>query len=339
MDGGMKIAHGGDIFAAAGRNGVPWQQVLDFSASINPLGPSPRVKQAILSSVDRIAHYPSTGSSDLRLRLAMEWGIAEDQILTGNGAVDLLRDFCAHFPEGHLAVPVFSEFHRLWPNALLCRAGDSGGWPSEGTLVVTRPVNPTGSLVDADAVIAFLRRSSATILVDESFIDFSSAASLVTRTAEFPRLLVLRSLTKFHALPGLRVGALVGHPGKIGPLSRLRPPWAVNTLAEQAALAALDDRAHAEATRQFVQQERAWLLRQVAAMPGARGWPPEANYIYIEIPYAADLVRFAARRDILIRDCTGWPGCEGSGIRVAVRRRWENERLLAVWKEFLCEGC
>lgn len=333
----MGVTHGGDIFAAAERRGVPWQQILDFSASINPLGPSPRVKEAILSSLDRIAHYPSLHASELRLRLAREWGIAEEQILTGNGAVDLLRDVCAYFPEGHLAGPVFSEFHRLWPNALFCRADDATTWPTQGTLVVTRPVNPTGSLIDVDVVIAYLRRSQVTLLVDESFIDFSGAASLVGLTAEFPQLLVLRSLTKFHALPGLRVGALVGHPETVQHLSLLRAPWAVNTLAEQAALAALDDREHAVATRKFVQQERAWLTQNFAAIRDATVWPSEVNYIYIEIPYAAGLVRFAAQHNILIRDCTGWPGCERSGIRVAVRRRWENERLLAVWKEFLCE--
>lgn len=333
----MDVTHGGDIFAAAERRGVPWQQVLDFSASINPLGPSPRVKEAILSSLDRIAHYPSIHASELRLRLAQEWGIAEEQILTGNGAVDLLRDVCVYFADGHLAVPVFSEFHRLWPKALLCRADDPASWPMQGTLVVTRPVNPTGSLIAAEVVITHLRRSKVTILVDESFIDFAGVASLVGLTAEFPRLLVLRSLTKFHALPGLRVGALVGHPETVEPLSRLRPPWAVNTLAEHAALAALDDREHAEATRSFVQQERAWLARELAVLPDAGVWPSTANYIYIEIPYAANLVGFAAQRNILMRDCTGWPGCERSGIRVAVRRRWENERLLAVWKEFLCE--
>jgi len=334
----MGVTHGGDIFAAAGRQGVPWQQVLDFSASINPLGPSPRVKEAILSSVDRIAHYPPIHASDLRCRLAVEWGIAKDQILTGNGAVDLLRDVCAFFPDGHLAVPVFSEFHRLWRNALLCRVDDAATWPMQGTLVVTRPVNPTGSLIDTEIVIAYLRRSKAMILVDESFIDFSSAPSLVGLAAEFPQILVLRSLTKFHALPGLRVGALVGHPEIVERLSRLRPPWAVNTLAEQAALAALDDREHANATRKFVQEERAWVSREFAAISDTRVWPSEANYIYIEIPYATRLVAFAAQRNILVRDCTAWPGCERSGIRVAVRRRWENERLLAVWKEFLCEN-
>lgn len=334
----MGMTHGGDLFAAAERGGVPWQQVLDFSASINPLGPSPRVKEAILSSLDRIAHYPSIHARHLRLRLAREWEVAEEQILTGNGAVDLLRDFCAYFPEGHLAVPVFSEFHRLWPNALFCRVDDASTWPTQGALVMTRPVNPTGSLIDAEIVVAYLRRSKATILVDESFVDFSGAGSIVGLTSEFPGLLVLRSLTKFHALPGLRIGALVGHPETVECLAQLRPPWAVNALAEQAALAAIDDREHADATRKFVQQERAWLARQLAEIPNAVVWPSVANYIYIEIPDATGLVRFAAQRNILIRDCTGWPGCERSGIRVAVRRRWENERLLAVYQEFLCES-
>ncbi len=334
----MGLTHGGDIFAAAERRGVPWQQVLDFSASINPLGPSPRVKEAILSSLERVAHYPSIFSTDLRLRLAREWGIQPEQILTGNGAVDLLRDFCTCFPAGHLAVPVFSEFHRLWPTASFCRIDDAKTWPEQGSVVVTRPVNPTGSLIDAEVMVAYLRRSKATVLVDESFIDFSGASSLVGLAAEFPHLLVLRSLTKFHALPGLRVGALVGHPETIRRLSHLGTPWAVNVLAEQAALAALDDREHADATRKFVRQERAWLAQQISAMPDTRVWPSEANYIYIEIPYASDLVQFAAKRDILIRDCTTWPGWERSAIRMAVRRRWENERLLAVWREFLCDG-
>ena len=332
------LTHGGDIFAAAERSGVPWQQVLDFSASINPLGPSPRVKEAILSSLDLVAHYPSIDASRLRHRLALEWRIGPEQILAGNGATDLLRDFCCSFPEGHLAVPVFSEFHRLWPAAPHCRVDDVESWPEQGALVVTRPVNPTGSLIKGEVVAEYLRRSKATVLVDESFIDFSNAVSLIEMTAEFPRLLVLRSLTKFYALPGLRVGALVGHPETVQRLSAARPPWTVNALAEQAALAALDDREHAGATRQFVRQERAWLAQEIAAMPDAQVWPSEANYLYIETPYASRLVMFAAERNVLIRDCTGWPGCERSAIRVAVRRRWENERLLAVWKEFLCEG-
>jgi threonine-phosphate decarboxylase len=331
------LRHGGDIFEVAKRRGIPWTQILDFSASINPLGPSPRANEAIISSLDRIAHYPSLNSPDLRHRLAQEWKIKEEQILTGNGAADLLRDFCACFGNGHLAVPAFTEFHRLWPNAPLCKIDDLKSWPAEGTLVLTRPVNPTGQLIEAGLVIEYLRGSQTVVLVDESFIDFSMAGSLIEYTCEFPRLLVLRSLTKFQALPGLRVGALAGHPGIIARLSEMRPPWAVNALAERAALAVLDDHEHAEATREFVRQERAWFTQQVEARPNVHVWPSEANYIYVEAPYATKLVEFAWHRDILIRDCTGWPGCERSALRIAVRPRRENERLVAVWKEFACD--
>ncbi len=332
----VEVTHGGGVFATAERRGIPWQQVLDFSASINPLGPSARVKEAIVSSLDRIVHYPSPDGSQLRRRLASEWCIEEDQILTGNGSMDLIRDFGTCFPDGHLAVPVFSEFHRLWPNASFCRMDDPGSWPKEGVLVITRPVNPTGSLIDAEIVIDYLARSQVTLLVDESFIEFSDTPSLI-RCTTTPGLLVLRSMTKFHALPGLRAGALVGHPDTVKRLSRMRVPWSLNVLAEQAAIASLDDRPHGQATRAFVRSERAWLTTQIAALRDTRVWPSEANYLYIETPYASGLVEFAAQRDILIRDCRSWPGCDHSAIRIAVRPRWENERLLAVWTEFLCE--
>jgi threonine-phosphate decarboxylase len=120
-------------------------------------------------------------------------------------------------------------------------------------------------------------------------------------------------------------------------MGRIRPPWSVNVLAEQAALAAIDDREHADATRAFVQQERAWLSREISLFLNTVVWRSQANFLYVEIPYASDLVRFAEERNILIRDCTRWPGCQQSSIRIAVRRRWESERLLALWREFLCE--
>ena len=333
----MGVTHGGGIFAAAEQRGVAWQQMLDFSASINPLGCSPRVKEAILNALDRVPHYPPIQAEHLRIRLASEWGVAVEQILTGNGAADLLRDFCMLTGTGHLAVPVFSEFERLWPNAVVCKVDDPSTWPSQGTLVVTRPVNPTGYLLDADVIARYLDRSQATVLVDESFLDFTQAQSLFGMTEKNPRLVILRSLTKFYALPGLRVGALVGHPDMIARLAQLRTPWSVNVLAGEAAMAALEDREHCAATLAFVNSERAFLAGQLAEFVDGRVWPPTANYIYVAIPYASRLVAFAALHGILLRDCTGWRGCPPSGVRIAIRRRWENERLLAVWKEFLCD--
>lgn len=328
----MAMTHGGNIFASAEQAGVAWQQMLDFSASINPLGPSPRVREAILASLDRIEHYPDKTSTLLRRRLAELWSLAPEQVLCGNGATDLLSTFCQVYTKGHLAAPCFNEFHRLWPQALICRLEEPSTWPRDGVLVITRPANPTGFLIDAEAVLRHVRESAATVLVDESFIDFTEAPSLVAATRTTLRLLVLRSLTKFYALPGLRVGALAAHPSVIPQLEARRLPWAVNALAEQAALAAMADTAHQEAGRLLVRQEREWLAARLPARPS------QANYVYIETPRASQFAHYAAQRQVLVRDCTGWPGLAQPAIRIAVKHRWQNEILVDLWKEFPCSS-
>ncbi len=332
----MAMKHGGGVFAAAEQRGVPWQQVLDFSASINPLGPSPAAREAIVASLDRIVHYPDSTALRLRQRLAKEWQVTPRQILAGNGATDLLYDFCRVFPSGTIAVPAFNEFHRLWPSAKFCPLADPARWPGEGPLVLTRPANPTGELTAADTIVDFARRRQDVVLVDESFLDFSAAPSLAAATSDTPNLLVLRSLTKFFALPGLRVGALIASAATIERFAAVRPPWPVNAMAEAAALASLDDTAHAIATRALIATETAWLSAALAELPGCHAWPTQANYLYVETQRATALVAFAAARGVLIRDCSDWPGFARPSVRLAVRRRWENAVLLATCKEFLC---
>jgi len=327
----MAVTHGGNIFSVAAQAGVAWQQVLDFSASINPLGPSPAAREAILSAVDRIAHYPERTSLQLRERLAAEWGVRPEQVMAGNGATELLFDWCRYFGTGTIASPAFGEFHRAWPEARLCSLANPDSWPAEGPVVLTRPANPTGTLIGIEVVLRYARERTAPVLVDESFIDFCEAESLTSRTGG--NLFVLRSLTKFWALPGLRIGALAGD---VEALARMRPPWPVNALAEAAALASIEDRVHAAQTRAFVRAESGWLAGQLEQLPGLRVWVPVANYLFVETPRAADLTAFAAARRVLLRDCSGWPGFALSAIRVAVRRRWENEILIRICRECLC---
>ena len=330
--------HGGNIFAVAERAGVAWQEVLDFSASINPLGPSPAARAAMLAAVDRVVHYPEPTAARLRERLAAHWSVRAEKILMGAGATELLFDWCRWVGVGTIAAPAFGEFHRAWPGAALCRVEDAATWPEEGPVVLTRPANPTGTLVDAAVVREFASRRRGPVLVDESFIDFCDAQSLTT--AAVGNLYVLRSLTKFWALPGLRIGALVGD---VEELARRRVPWAVNTMAEAAALASIDDRAHFEKSRKFVRNEGEWLAAELGGLPGVRVAPRTANFLYCDVDRvgggvarAGELVEFARARQVLLRDCSDWPGLPGDALRVAVRARWENEILLMVCREFLC---
>lgn len=325
------MTHGGNIFAAARRHGWDWREVADFSASINPLGPSPRVRPAVEAAMDRIIHYPDAYSCELQHALAKHWDTDPAGIMLGNGATDLLHFFARALapPRVYLAAPVFSEFDRAFPNATIVPF-DSREWPGDGLIVVTRPANPTGQMPDLSCF-------DGPLLVDESFIEFTGETPF---GAGRDNLYILRSLTKFHAIPGLRAGALLGPPAVLESWKQRREPWQLNVLAEAAVLASLGDVDHACRTREFVRNEREWLSSELRTIPGLTPQPSRANFLLIAFDRpAAPLVARLEQDKILVRDCSGWPGVPfPQAIRVAVRTRPENLRFLAALRGVLCDS-
>jgi threonine-phosphate decarboxylase len=257
--------------------------------------------------------------------LAEQWDVDPACIIVGNGATELIH-FLARVwpqPETTLAIPIFSEFHRAYPQAALVSLGDA---PDTGLLIYSNPATPTGELT------AVPERSGPTI-VDESFIEFTDAVSRIGS-----RAIVLRSLTKFHALPGLRIGALAAPADLAKQWRNLREPWQVNILAEAAALAALQDTHHASRTRDYVNQERERVHSRLLQLRGVTPAPSQANYIYARLEYnAGALCKFMLDRRILLRNCTGWPGLSGEGVRLAIRSTADNDRLLDTWRSFPCD--
>lgn len=327
----MNLEHGGNLFAIARSKGWDWRDIADFSASINPLGPSPAVYRAIRHALERIVHYPEREPRELQEALARHCNVHPESVLLGNGTTELIHFLSrtARFESVTLIPPVFTEFHRAFPDA---HVGPASG--RNGLVVLTQPVNPTGQLVPLDPYL----NSPNALLIDESFLPFTGRPSAAQFLATRANLYILRSLTKFYALPGLRIGALIAAPELIEDLRRHREPWQVNALAEQAALAALRDSGHSARTIEFVHGERQWLSEQLAAMPGAHPQPSCANYLLLALDYPpASLLAHLLEHKILVRDCSGWPGVAfPSAVRVAVRTRPENERLLAAWREFSC---
>ena len=323
----MAVTHGGAVFAAARDLQCDWREILDFSASINPLGPAPGVRAAITDAIGRVVHYPDPYASRLQTALAEEWDVLPKRIIVGNGATDLIHFLARVWPvDATLVTPVFSEFHRAYPHAILLGAAEP--WPDDGLVVVTNPLNPTG----AAALVPGGRKGVT--LVDESFIEFTD---LPTRV-HAPNCIVLRSLTKFHALPGLRVGAMVLPEWLAEELQPRREPWQVSVLAEAAALEALRDRYHQQQTREYVRAERQRLANAFAGWHGVRLHPTLANYHLARLDYsAAALCEFMRGQRILLRNCTGWPGVDGDAVRFAIRTREENDRLIEVWRTFPCD--
>lgn len=349
--------HGGNIYAAARELGLPLSRIIDFSASINPLGPSKRVFRAVTSALPRACHYPDSTCHDLITALASRWKLDPAHFVVGNGSSELIHLLPRALAIRHALIlgPTFSEYARALSvqgsrvTYLYATRKDSYQIPARqaltairtnkgrfDTLFLCNPNSPTGQVALPEEVLDLAdmaARRRVWVVVDETFVDYCEAHSVLFAVARNPRLLVLRSFTKFYALPGLRIGYLAGFPEAAARIRRLQAPWSVNTLAQSAAQSALKDQRHAKRSLTFMQRERAHLTKALGAIPGLQVFPSAANFLLVELPAPLDatsVTQALRRQGLLIRDCASIPGLNGRTIRVAVRTTAENQRLVTV---------
>lgn len=346
----MMTLHGGDLAVARARWGEPPGGFCDFSANINPLGPPAGAVAAAQAALAGVAHYPEPFARRLRAALARRHQLDESMVLVGNGAAEVLylllrlaSGFRVALPE-----PGFAEYARAARAAgaeLLPVAHDRTDPPPQlrrgDWWIICNPHNPTGHLFTPEQLLRAAERTEATLLIDEAFIDLTAAGeagSVIARVPYRCNLVVVRSLTKFFALPGLRVGYAVAPRWMVAELDAARDPWSVNSLAQAAALAALSDEAYAARTRHWVAVERAYLAEQLASLPGFIVYPPSANFVLVRAPLPAHEIQRRLRpRGVLIRDCRSFAGLTEHHMRLAVRTRPENRRLIALLRSILEE--
>lgn len=356
----QKYDHGGNVYEDC-PTGEPW---LDFSANINPLGLSPLVREAILSRVDDIVHYPDPEARGLKEALASFYRVPQETIVLGNGAAELFYCFFYTVRPRRVLLPVpsFSEYEKAARAAgaevrylpLLKKQGfafDSKEAVRQiaqiDAIVLCTPNNPTGRLLAQKELCAFLDQLQGRgvwVVVDESFLDFREDREVYTMrhlTKRYPYLFVVQSMTKFFALPGLRLGFGIAEPKLCRRLEDGKDVWNVNFLAQMAGIAALSDKEYQEAARSFVRSEKKFLASELAKFPGIEVFVPSVNFIFFRLQQGTDFLRrfliSLRERGILLRDCSNYSGLDGAYLRAAVRSRVENERLLEamqeIWRE------
>ncbi len=208
-------------------------------------------------------------------------------------------------------------------------------------LLLNNPHNPTGQLFLRDSIIPYLKQF-ALVVVDEAFMDFlppSEEQSLVSAVPEYPNLVVLRSLTKFYSLPGLRLGYGVAHPDRLRQWQQWRDPWPVNALAAAAGVAAVLDSDFQQKTWEWLPQARRQLFEGLAKLPGLRPHAGAANFLLVESEQPSSQLqqKLLTRKQILIRDCLSFPELGERYFRVAVRSFADNQRLLEGLAEVLSD--
>ncbi len=347
------------MFKGHGGNIEPSNGVLDFSASINPLGYPENVRKVIFENFDDILHYPEIDCISLKKYIAQKIGRHSDEIIVGNGSTELfyLVPRALKPAKGIVFQPTFSEFaealkcsHAKVINKVLeeeefrfaCQEGCFDD-KEIGMVFLCNPNNPTGQLVEKTVILSMVRQHPhITFVIDEAFIDFVEEPekySVIQEAGTLRNLVVVRSLTKFYGFPGLRIGYLAAHADVVRKMTEYKEPWSVNALAQRAAMTALDDEEFIVRSREFMFHERLWLFHEISYVHGISPYKPTANYIFIRIAREG-MTSLAMRtqlleRGIAIRDCSNFTGLNDRYFRVAVRTREENTMLVSALKTLL----
>jgi threonine-phosphate decarboxylase len=339
--------HGGDFYRIAELHGVPETSILDFSASINPLGVPSSVRRVVKEHLPLLDRYPDPSARELREAISAHYGIGRNGIVCGNGSTEIIYlTVRALRPRVMLIpAPTFTEYERAsaWYGVSVKRYALNGSGQFEvdperfisemrgcDMAFLCNPNNPTGRVVvksEMLRIVAAAEEQRCRLVVDEAFIDFCPEHSLIAEAGKTPFLILMRSFTKFFALSGLRLGYGLFHPGLTDTISRAKEPWTVNTLAQKAGVAAIQDRGYAARSFSVMRREKAF-LEKAFKETGIEYLPAAANYYLLHHVRASSFVDSLRTKGILVRDCSNFVGLNRSYFRVAVRSRRENSRLI-----------
>lgn len=347
-------AHGGNLIWAATLAGCSPSAILDFSASINPLGPPKSALAAIESQLGLLRHYPDPDYRELRLALSLFHQLPPEWILPGNGSAELLslagREL-AQLAATVFITPAFGDYYRALAayNAKILKFPldlsshshcsfilDTEQKTLDKGLLLNNPHNPTGKLFAREAILPYLEEF-ALVVVDEAFMDFlpqDLEQSLIKVVQKYPNLVILRSLTKFYSLPGLRLGYAIAHPDRLRKWQLWRDPWAVNTLAAVAGITVLQDEEFQRQTWLWLPPARNQLFEGLASLSGFQPLQSAANFLLVESQQSSLQLQqnLLKHHQILIRDCLSFPELGDRYFRIAVRSSSDNQRLLEAIK-------
>jgi threonine-phosphate decarboxylase len=363
--------HGGNIYRLAEELKMQERNVMDFSASVNPLGVSKKIKTEMRKHLKYLHNYPDPEAKRLRKRLAQYHGIDLETILCGNGSTEFIYLITKALRPQKVLIPAptFSEYERA---VLINQESEVWNQKSETTeqrvhikyLILKKkdnfkinpdefitalqtpnpelnttpcemaflcnPNNPTGRLLRGDDVKRIAdaaKEFKCYLIVDEAFIDFCADDSVIKDVRDNPYLIVLRSMTGFYALSGLRIGYGIFPQHLIGRLKKYKEPWTINNLAQRAAVVALKDKVYRSETFKLIKGEKKFLEKSFRKI-GIEFFDSDVNFYLLKINNANELCQQLKRKGILLRDCSIFRGLDSTYLRVAVKSHKENTILI-----------
>lgn len=332
------------------------KEKLDFSANINPLGPPPVLKENWFRLLESVMEYPDPQGTILKSKIARKEGLHESQILLGNGGAEIIS-LIGRMLAGKRAVivqPAFSEYEEA------CRVSGcyvehhqlavGWEWTDDGLneklknadiLFLCNPNNPTGVYYSKSTILYLLeecRRHQCLLIVDEAFYDFLGKYESITYyIKEYSNLLIIRSMTKMFAIPGLRLGYLLADPAVIRKIAAYQPHWSTNAIALKAGEWCLESESYVKETRALIEQERTRLFH-FYQKHGLLVSPSRVNYYLLKDPSLDDqysFLQYLLHRGMIPRHTVNFPGLEGKWLRFAIKGSEANDKLMGEVEKWL----
>jgi threonine-phosphate decarboxylase len=337
-------SHGGINSIKSKKTGI-----LDYSSNINPLGCHPGVKKYLKKQMNLLSIYPDSDSIELRKNLEWYTKIPQEQIVVGNGATEIIYNFCQAFLNKKtpvlIPIPTFSEYEvaaklqnckiSFFKTMNLSKDIDYflKKIPKSGCVFVCNPNNPTGVLISRQKmqkIIQTAKKKSTLVFVDECFIELSNPKqSIIKDLKKYDNLFVLRSLTKSFGLAGIRIGYGLGNKKLVTILNNLKIPWNVSGIAQKAASAALCYHNYLDKTSKIILKEKINLKNSISKINGFTCFNTDTNFILIKTKIKSNVLqKKLLRKKILIRDCNSFRGLNNNYIRIAVKTPKENKKLI-----------
>ncbi|MDD4726303.1 MAG: aminotransferase class I/II-fold pyridoxal phosphate-dependent enzyme [Tissierellia bacterium] len=328
-------------------------ELIDFSSNINPLGPPEGLDEVLINSFKFLVAYPDIQYRHLRESIAKYLGACKENILVGNGAVEIIDDFIMKSGSVTVMLPGFSEYekraiahkkevYRLYYNDDLTINMDEFNNLEEGTLLVLgNPNNPSGLRIPKNELVKIyklVKKAKAYLLLDEAFFEFCpddyNSVELF-KEFDYESVGIIRAATKFFALPGIRLGYGCASKKKVIELQKSQLPWSVNALADAAGQHIFNDKKYIEDSKLYIEGERNFLLTELPKIKRIKVYPTKTNFILIKLLNCNEkyVFNFFLSRGILIRKCSSFKELEGDHIRVAIKSRENNMKLLYIFKE------
>ena len=358
------VSHGGDVWGFARKYNIPLEDVLDFSGPINFLGPSPKALESVKQNAKLIRFYPDPNPVELREQIAnyVGQGVNADNIILGNGSIELIYMIAEMFPcnfKALIPVPSFTEYEKAalrvggepvfvqLPENFALENDKIKKAVTEDTklLSICNPHSPSGTLYGKEAIldlVEFCQKKGVIFSIDENYIEFTDKEHEVTMAGyvkKYENLFVIRSVTKFYGMPGIRFGYGIADESLIDKLETVRQPWSINSLAGFATLAAFNDTEFKQNTKRTIAKERAQFARMLGEIGGLHVFPSETNFLLVKILdkklTSTKLKEELAKEGILIRDCCTFVGLDDSFFRVTVRSTKDNQKLVEIIKKKL----